>query len=143
MKKMISFRKLRLLPVSVLVFLLPVVALAQAYTVNGKVTDSTGAGINKVSVSVKGTSTGTTTAADGSYAITVSSGNSLLVFSSVGFAPKEVRAGSQTTVNISLERANEILGDIVVIGYTQQSKTKTSAAISKLNPDELKNTSNP
>jgi len=143
MKKMISLRKLQLLSVAVLVFLLPVVAFTQAYTVNGKVTDSTGAGIGKVSVSIKGKSTGTTTEADGSYAIAVSSGNTVLVFSRVGYAPKEVRAGSQTTVNVSLLRVNETLGDVVVIGYTQQSRTKTSAAISKLNPDELKNTSNP
>ena len=143
MKKMISLQKLRLLLVSVVILLLPVVTLAQAYSVTGKVTDSTGAGVEKVSVKVKGRLTGTATAADGSYTITVSSANATLVFSSVGYVSREVKPGSQTTINISLERANEILGDVVLIGYTQQSKAKTTAAISKLNVEELKNTSNP
>lgn len=142
MKKMISLRKLRLFFASV-VFFLPATALAQSYTINGKVTDSTGAGIEKVSVKVKGTSTGTATSADGSFAIAVPSAKSTLVFSSVGFIPQEVKAGSQTNLSISLQRASETLSDIVVIGYTQQSKTKITAAVSKLNPDELKNTSNP
>ena len=142
MKKIISLQKLRLLLVAVVVFLVPVIALAQT-TVSGKVTDSNGAGIENASVRIKGTSGGTTTAIDGSFTIRVSSGNATLVFSSVGFVSQELRPGSQTTLTISLVRTNETLGDIVVIGYTQQSKTKTTAAISKLNPDELKNTSNP
>ncbi|MFC0772069.1 SusC/RagA family TonB-linked outer membrane protein [Terrimonas alba] len=143
MKKMIFWRKLRIPLVSATVFLLPLFAIAQTYTVNGKVTDSTGAGIEKVSVNVKGTSTGTTTSADGSFAIAVPSAKATLVFSSVGFIPQEVKAGSQTNLSISLQRVSETLSDIVVIGYTQQSKTKITAAVSKLNPDELKNTSNP
>ena len=143
MKKMIFWRKMRIPFVSAIVFFLPLFAVAQTYTVNGKVTDSTGAGIEKVSVNVKGTSTGTTTSADGSFAIAVPSAKATLVFSSVGFIPQEVKAGSQTNLSISLQRISETLSDIVVIGYTQQSKTKITAAVSKLNPDELKNTSNP
>ena len=143
MKKMISLRKLRLLSVSVLVFLLPVMTFAQTYTVNGKVTDSDGVGIGNVSVTVKEKPRGTTTAADGSFAIKVNAANTPLIFSCVGFISKEVNPGSQTNITVSLERANGTLDDVVVIGYTQQARTKTSAAISKLNPEELKNTSNP
>lgn len=143
MKKMLSLRKLLPLIVSFVVFFLPLLTLAQAYTVNGKVTDSTGAGIEKVSVKVKGTATGTATSADGSFAISVSSPNATLVFSSIGYIPQEIKAGSQTTINVLFERADEMLTDVVVIGYSQQSRSRTTAAISKLDPQELQNTSNP
>ncbi len=141
--KKVSLRKPNLFLIAALLFFFPVVMQAQAYTINGRVTDSTGNGIANVTVKVKSTSSGTATAADGSFAISVSSANAVLVFSSVGYVPQEIRAGSQTTITVSLQRVNEVLADVIVVGYTQQTKSKTTAAISKLNPDELKNTTNP
>ena len=124
-------------------FLSPLFSYSQVRTITGRVTDSTGAGIEQVSVKVKGTQTGTTTSADGSFAISVNNASPVLVFTSIGYLTQEVNAGDQPTVSISLNRVNEILTDVVVVGYTQQSKVKTTSAISKLNPEELKNTSNP
>lgn len=143
MKKNYSFLKTQLLCFLAIVLLLPFIAKAQEYTVKGKVTDSTGTGFEKVSVKVKGTSKGTTTAADGTFSISVPSVRAILIFSSVGYAAQEIPANSQTLSNISLVRANETLTDVVIVGYTQQTKAKTTAAISKLNPEELRNTSNP
>ena len=121
----------------------PLFSYSQVRTITGRVTDSTGAGIEQVSVKVKGTQTGTTTSADGSFAISVSNASAVLVFTSIGYLTQEVNAGDQPSVSILLNRVNEILTDVVVVGYTQQSKVKTTSAISKLNPEELKNTSNP
>lgn len=142
MKKKAFFLTQRLLTVATLLFI-QFYALGQSRVVTGTVTDSTGAGIGKVSVKVKGASAGTYTAENGSFSITISSENAKLVFSSVGYVLQEVSVGLQTTINISLVRATETLADVVVVGYSQQSKVKTTAAISKLNPNELKNTSNP
>lgn len=142
MKKRFSFPRPAILFL-VAFFITPFLAFSQARTVSGTVTDSTGTGIAKVSVRLKGTSSGTATGADGSFAISVTSSNSVLVFSSVGYLAQEISVGERTSVSVNLVRVNETLTDIVVVGYTQQSKLKTTAAVSKLNISELRNTSNP
>ena len=143
MKKVASFLQLLQKFIPAVFMLFPLFSLSQAHMITGKVTDSTGAGMQKVSVKVKGTSTGTTTTTDGSFAISVTSTSASLIFSSIGFMPQEIPVKDQGTISVTLSRVNESLTDVVVIGYTQQSKTKTTAAISKLNPEELRNTSNP
>jgi len=138
MKKRGSF--LKLVPLFMLFF--PVMALAQVRTITGQVADSTGTGLEGVSVKVKGTSTGTSTGANGSFAISVTSTSPVLVFSNVGYQNQEITVGDQKNISITLAHANEILTDVVVIGYTQQSKLKTTAAVSRLDIGELKNTAN-
>lgn len=117
--------------------------LSQTLLISGKVTDSSGTGIEKVTVKVKGTSVGTSTSADGSFSINVSSSDATLVFTSVGFISQELKIGSQKKINIVLIYSSEILSDVFVVGYSKQTKIKTTSAISKLNSEELKNTSNP
>ena len=76
--------------------------LAQTRQVTGKVTSSEdGAALPGVSVSLKGTSRGTTTGADGSYKISVSDG-SVLVFGFVGYKQQTISVGSQTAINVVL-----------------------------------------
>ena len=141
MKKSQSILLLKLFMAAFL--LLPLVSLSQVRSITGKVIDSAGSGIEKVSVKVKGTSTGTATAADGSFAISVSSPSPMLVLSSIGYQTQEIAVGSQSNISVRLNRVNETLTDVVIVGYTLQSKVKNTASISKLNPEELKNTSNP
>ena len=121
----------------------PLLSFSQVRTITGKVTDSTGVGIGQVSIKVKGTTTGTSTGTDGSFGISVSSPSPVLVFSSIGYLTQEINSGDQNTLSVVLNRVNEILTDVVIVGYAQQSKVKTTSAISKLNPEEMRNTSNP
>mgnify|MGYP001053482482 CR=1 FL=1 len=116
---------------------------AQTRIINGIVTDSSGAGIPGVTVKIKDATGGTMTTKNGNFTISVPSSQSVLIFSSIGYVTKEISVGSETVSNVVLARSNEVLSDIVMVGYLQQSKIKTSAAISKLNPEELVNTSNP
>jgi len=143
MKKRCS--SLWLLPrlVTAIFLLAPILSFCQVKTITGKVTDSTGAGIEKVSVRVKGAPGGTTTHTDGSFTISTGANASVLVFSSIGYTNQVINIGNRQTIAVKLERANENLTDVVIVGYTQQSKIKTTAAVSKLDPGELKNTSNP
>ena len=64
--------------------------LAQNRTVSGKVTDPQGAGIPNASVSVKGTSFGTITSADGSFSLAVPANNNTLIVSSVGYQDQQI-----------------------------------------------------
>src|SRR3954462_14664685 len=74
---------------------------------NGKVTDSSGAPLENVSIKVKGTRTGTATGANGSFSISVTTANPVLVFSRVGYTPQEIAAAGRTSLTISLSATHE------------------------------------
>ncbi|MDX2045941.1 MAG: SusC/RagA family TonB-linked outer membrane protein [Chitinophagaceae bacterium] len=117
------------LPVLVLFF--SQAAYAQDKTVTGKVTDSKdGSGVPGVSVTAKGSRTGTQTGADGSFRITVASSVNTLVFSAIGFTTQEVSiTGSE--VNVSLVAATSGLSEVVVVGYgTARKKDLTGSVAS-------------
>jgi TonB-dependent starch-binding outer membrane protein SusC len=111
------------------------VSLAQTKTVTGKVTDSKGDPVPSATVTVKGTKTSTTTAADGSFRLSVPSGSNTLVISSVGFTSQEVSI-SGDAVNVSLETKNAALNEVVVVGYgTRKIKDATGSVASVTTKD--------
>ncbi len=113
-------------------------------TVTGTVTRAASSEkLSNVTVSLKGTSRATATDANGQYSLKVNDPKGILVFTYVGLGEKETAINGRSRIDVGLEPANTTLTDIVVVGYAQQSRTKITAAVSKLNPEELKNTSNP
>ena len=75
----------------------------QSRTITGKVTSAEdGNGMPGVNVLVKGTKNGTVTDAKGSYSITMSAHGGTLVFSFVGFQPKEMKVGTSSVINVVL-----------------------------------------
>jgi TonB-dependent SusC/RagA subfamily outer membrane receptor len=115
----------------VLLLLCNTVAWAQSRTVSGKVTSGDdGSSIPGVNVIEKGTSNGTVTDADGNYSLTVTSGESILVFSFVGFMSQEATVGAQTSIAVTLQPDVTALSEVVVVGYgTQEKKEITSAVV--------------
>lgn len=111
--------------------------------ITGTVTDSANAPVEQVTVTLKNSSIGTLTNTLGKYSLTVPQNASTLVFSRVGYSPKEIAIGKSSVINVSLSETSASLNDVVVVGYIQQSTKKNTAAISKLNVDELKNNPNP
>lgn len=95
-----------------------------------------------VSVKVKGTTTGAVTDAEGNYSLKVPV-NSILVFSYVGYNEQEIKVTEAGTKNVLLSSNAQSLTDVVVVGYVQQSREKTTAAVSKLDAKQLVNTANP
>lgn len=113
------------------------VALGQGTTRTGRVTgQADGAGIPGVNVAVKGTTRGAVTNATGDYSI-VADDNATLVFSFIGFQSREVRVGSQTTVNVSLLEENATLNEVVVTGYASQQRKDVTSAVTVINTKEL------
>ncbi|HEY3402627.1 MAG TPA: SusC/RagA family TonB-linked outer membrane protein [Ohtaekwangia sp.] len=110
----------------------------QSKTVTGQVTDEAGATFPGVNVIVKGTSTGTVTAADGTYSLDVPQDASVLVFSFVGYALQEVAIEGRTTVNISLTPDVTSLSEIVVtaLGVEKESK-RLGYAATTVKPDYM------
>jgi len=109
---------------SLLVFFISAAQLlfAQAGTITGKVSDSNGSGLPGVNVVVKGTNSGAATDFDGNYSISASQGD-VLVFSFIGFAPREVKV-SGSTLNVALVEDSDELDEVVVTAFGIKKETK-------------------
>ncbi|MET4082749.1 TonB-linked SusC/RagA family outer membrane protein [Pedobacter sp. UYP30] len=106
--------------------------------VKGKVVDAkTGESIPGVSVLVKGTKTATTTDANGTFQIEAPD-NGTLVFTFVGYESAEVPISGKTSLNIKLTSSNNVLDEVVVVGYGTQKKTSTTAAVSTIDLTDIK-----
>lgn len=106
-------------------------------TVTGKVTAADdGSGIPGVNVLEKGTSNGTVSDADGNYTINVGA-NATLVFSFVGYVTQEVAAGSQSTVNVSMQSDVTSLSEVVVVGYGTQDKKELTSSVTSIKPEDF------
>ncbi len=106
-------------------------------TVNGNVTDENGEPLPGVSVVFKGTTTGTTTDFDGNYRLNVPSGATTLIFSYVGYLPKEVEIGGQSTINIQMEIDVETLSEVVVVGYGTQDKKEITSSVASISSEDF------
>ena len=97
---------------------------AVAQTISGTVTDNSGVPLPSVNVIEKGTTNGTSSDFDGNFELNVSSSTATLVFSSLGFATKEVGIAGQSTINVSLDEDAEMLGEVVVtaLGIKKEAK---------------------
>ncbi|HOY50340.1 MAG TPA: carboxypeptidase-like regulatory domain-containing protein, partial [Prolixibacteraceae bacterium] len=100
----------------------------QPAVLTGKVTDATGSPLPGVSVTIKGTVTGTITNPDGIFSLANVSPEATLVFSFVGMKTLEVVAGNRTTLTVVLEE--ELIGvdEVVVVGYGIQKKKLVTGA---------------
>ena len=106
-------------------------------TVAGKVVDAQGEGLPGVSITIKGTTRGTTTNTDGTFQLTVSGPADVLVFCFVGFVTQEVPVGNQTTLNIAMAEDNQTLNEVVVVGYGTQRKRDVTGAIARVQGEEI------
>jgi len=116
-------------------------AISQTIPVNGKVTDAqTGEGIPGATVSVKGTTSGMVTNADGTYKLNVPDQNSVLVISFVGFTTQEIPVNGQSTINVVLETEIAEIDEIVAIGYGTIKKRDLTGSVSSLKAQDIAKT---
>ena len=90
-----------------------------------------------VSVTVKGSSRGTTTDANGAYKIAVPNGQAILVFSSVGFRGEELPVGNKSTIDVRMTSDDKTLNEVVVVGYGTLKKSQLTGAISSVTPKQI------
>jgi TonB-dependent starch-binding outer membrane protein SusC len=96
--------------------------------VAGVVVDTAGKAVSNVTVTEVGTNNRTVTNSDGSFVISVANNSSELMFSSIGYASKQVAVGNQKEINVTLTQVNARLDEVVVVGYgTQRQKDVTGA----------------
>ena len=104
--------------------------LAQDRVVTGKVTDSKdGSPVVGASVQPKGSTTGTSTTADGTFRLSVPTGNNTLVISSAEFESQEVDITGKSSVDVSLTATAGGLTEVVVIGYGTARKKDLTGSV--------------
>ena len=89
-----------------------------------------------VNVVVKGTTNGGITDLDGNFTLSAPA-DATLSFTYIGFKPQEVAINGRTSLKVALIEDAEALDEVVVVGYGVQKKSVVTAAISKVNADEL------
>lgn len=112
------------------------VLFAQNKTVTGIVKDEKGQPMQGVSVLLKGSSSGTNTAANGSFSI-MAPDNGVLVFSSVGFATREISVNGRQRLEIELTSQTASVGEVIVVAYGSTTKKTTTGAIQTVSSKEL------
>ncbi|MEP0480050.1 MAG: carboxypeptidase-like regulatory domain-containing protein, partial [Nonlabens sp.] len=110
---------------------------AQTSTITGKVVSTEGEELLGVSVSIKGTSTGTSTDFNGDYSITVPNAEAVLMFSSIGYTTLDVPVNGQTVINVTLQDDLALLDQVVVIGYGSAKKSDLTGSVSSVSSKEL------
>ncbi|GAK98048.1 TonB-dependent receptor [Nonlabens tegetincola] len=115
------------------------ITLQAQNTITGKVIGEDGESLLGVNVFQKDTRVGTTTDIDGNYSITLVSVSEppTLIFSSLGYATKEIAVGLDTVINVTLAEEAEGLDEVVIIGYQAVERRKVLGSISTVKAEEI------
>ena len=126
-----------LLLMSLVLISMSSIAQTQITQVSGKVTSSEdGAGLPGVSISIKGTSKGTNTDAQGNFTISATSG-AVLQISSIGFGSQDVRVGTKSVINVSLQAETSTLDEVVVTTFGTAKKSSFTGSSAKISAEKL------
>jgi TonB-dependent starch-binding outer membrane protein SusC len=106
-------------------------------TVTGTVLDEYGVGLPGVSILVKGTTTGTATDIDGKYSLNVPNNQATLVFSFIGYTAVEQIVGARSVIDVKMAPDERTLTELIVTGYSIDSRRETTGAIATVNPKDL------
>lgn len=112
----------------------------QNHKITGSVVDVNGEPLPGVNVYEKSNPTnGVITGIDGTYSITVSSGDAVLAFSYIGFEPQEVNVSSRSQISITLVEEFTDLNEVVVVGYGTKKKVNLTGAVATIEGEALEN----
>ena len=118
------------------------VAQDQTIKVKGQVVDDLGEPLIGASVRVKDSTVGAVTDLDGNFQLDVKP-NAVLVVSYLGFNSREIAVRGRAVLEpVQLSSDNNVLEQVVVVGYGVQKKADLTGSVSIVNADELKKVSN-
>lgn len=127
----------------IFIFLLSILIHSSIYAqttnnilIEGKVVDDQREAVIGASILVKGTTNGTVTDVDGYFKLNVPS-NAILTVSFIGFEAQEIPVNGQKNFSITLLENQEMLNEVVVIGYGQVKKGDVTGSLTTFKPDEL------
>ena len=115
----------------------PVATEILSFIVKGHISSSSGEPLIGANISLKGTQTGAISDNDGNYTITLPDGNGILVFSFVGYSPKEVQVNGKANINVSLAASISGLDQFVVIGYGEVKKSDLTGSVTRISRQDI------
>lgn len=107
-----------------------------SHIVKGKITDENGQPLQGVTIRIKGSTAGVSTADDGTFSIEVPD-NSVLEISFIGYATQTVTVRKEETINLQMVPGNSSLDEVVVIGYGTVKKRDLTGAVASVNGKDL------
>jgi TonB-linked outer membrane protein, SusC/RagA family len=113
---------------------------AQQRTITGQVNDENNMPLPGVSITLKGTNQTSTTDTSGHFSVTVPSTGAVLVFSYVGYQPREIAVGESNTLNVNLLSTSSKMDEVVVVGYGSQARRNVTGSVAKIDMSQTENT---
>lgn len=110
----------------------------QEILITGKVSDQDGNPLPGANIILMGSYKGVISKADGTYEITVPDGESILVFSFVGYSNQQVVVGNQRIIDVMLVTDNKRIEELVVVGYAVEQKILLTGAVGVVKSESLK-----
>lgn len=107
-------------------------------TISGIIVDEKGEMIIGASIAVQGTTLGTITNADGEYSLANVPENSQITISFIGYQSISLPANAKALGKIVMKEDNELLDEVVVVGYGTQSKARVTGSIASLKKEQIK-----
>ena len=118
-------------------------AQIQGKSITGNIVDKKGDPLVGVTVSLKGSTIGTTSDANGKFSLGIEKiKNPVLVVSYIGFQTQEITPQTNPISVVLLEKTEQ-LEQVVVIGYGTQRKKDLTGSIAVVKTDEIKSLSVP
>ncbi|MDR3261042.1 MAG: TonB-dependent receptor [Tannerella sp.] len=114
----------------------------QGIIITGTVSDDMGEPLPGVNISLKGTTTGVISDANGHYSISVPGRDAVLVFSYIGFAVREITVGNRTNIDVALSEDAKEIDEVVVIGYGTRRKADLTGSVVSANIKAFENAPN-
>lgn len=112
---------------------------AKKRTITGVITSSEdNQPIIGATVWLKNSSTGTTTDLNGMYSVNVQGVGGALAFSYLGMTSQEIEIGNRNQINVVLKPDEQVIDEVVIVGYGNQKKASVVGAISTVNVANLK-----
>ena len=117
-------------------------AISQTIQISGTVTGSEdGLALPGVNVTVKGTTIGAITMADGRFVLTAPAKAQTLIFSFIGYRTVEIPIAGKTKIDALLQQDVYNVEEVVVVAYGTQQKRDVPGSVSSVKTDALKNAS--
>lgn len=107
-------------------------------TIKGVINNEQGETIIGASVIIKGEDTGTTSGMDGRFTLEAPEG-AILVISYIGYHTQEVKVRKRSLLRVVLKEDNQLLDEVVVVGYGTVKKSDLTGAVSGVSNRQYKN----
>ena len=105
-------------------------------SISGRMTDMNKKPIIGATIKEKGTANGTASDLDAKFSLEVSPG-AVLEISYIGYQTQEVKVGDRTSLSVTLAENQQILDEVVVVGYGTTSRKNLTTSIATVKTEKI------